>query len=87
MMGPWLIFQYLNGATLALFNGVPSSHTFCKFIELARVNILGVVPSLVKSWFLNSSLDDCNWDQIKLFSSTGEASDPEMMLWLMSRPG
>jgi len=85
MMGPWLLYQLLNGATIALFNGISSTKPFCKFVEQAGVTILGVIPSLVKHWHSNDTVDGCNWNKIKCFSSTGEASDPVSMLWLMSR--
>jgi acetyl-CoA synthetase len=85
MMGPWLIFQLMNGASLALFSGLSSNHDFCKFIADARVNMLGVVPSMVKAWQASNATAGCDWSNIRRFSSTGEASDPQNMLWLMSR--
>lgn len=85
MMGPWLMFQLMNGATIALFNGTTSTAGFCKFIELAEVSLLGVIPSLVKAWHANNTTKDCSWDKVRRYSSTGEASDARSMLWLMSR--
>ncbi|CAM9241710.1 unnamed protein product, partial [Ectocarpus fasciculatus] len=85
MMGPWLIFQLINGAALALFNGLSSNHDFCKFIADARVSMLGVIPSLVRAWEASNATSGCDWSCIRRFASTGEASDPENMLWLMSR--
>ncbi len=84
MMGPWLIFASLiNGATMALFDGRPTTLDFLRFITEAKVSILGLVPALVRSWRAeNSNLD---LRGIRLFSSTGEASNPEDYLWLMSR--
>jgi acetyl-CoA synthetase len=85
MMGPWLLFQMINGATIALFGGVTSTHPFCKFVERANVSMLGVVPSLVKAWEAADATAGCDWSCVKKFSSSGEASDPMSMLWLMSR--
>ena len=85
MMGPWLLFQLINGATLALFNGITSTKDFCRFVEQAEVNMLGVVPSLVKSWRALQGPWDYDWSKVGRFSSTGEASDPTTMHWLMSR--
>lgn len=85
MMGPWLLFQLINGATIALFGGVTSTDLFCKFVEEAKVNMLGVVPSLVKSWWALNATEKCDWSCVTRFSSSGEASDPTAMLWLMSR--
>ena len=45
MMGPWLIYQLINGATLALYTGVSTTPGFCEFIDSAKVNMLGVVRS------------------------------------------
>ena len=47
--------------------------------------MLGVVPSLVKAWQASNATSGCDWSFIRRFSSTGEASDPQNMLWLMSR--
>ncbi|CAI5505057.1 unnamed protein product, partial [Closterium sp. Naga37s-1] len=86
MMGPWLLFAaLLNGATVALYNGSPLTHGFARFVQDARVTVLGVVPSLVRSWKASGCTDACDWSHIRLFSSTGEASLPSDYLWLMSR--
>lgn len=88
MMGPWLLFQLINGATVGLFNGVTSTEGFCQFVEEAEISMLGVVPSLVKSWQARNATQNCDWSKVRKFSSTGEASDPLVYLWLMSRvPG
>lgn len=88
MMGPWLLFQMINGGSIALFGGVTSTHLFCKFVEEANVSMLGVVPSLVKAWHSSNATEHCDWSCVDKFSSSGEASDPHAMLWLMSRsPG
>mmetsp|Transcript_939 Transcript_939/g.1995 ORF Transcript_939/g.1995 Transcript_939/m.1995 type:complete len:761 (-) Transcript_939:1777-4059(-) len=88
MMGPWLLFQLINGATICLFNGIPSTKAFCEFVDESETSMLGVVPSLVKSWRARNATENCDWSNIKRFSSTGEASDPTDALWLISRvPG
>lgn len=88
MMGPWLLFQMINGATIALFGGVTSTDLFCKFVEKAKVSMLGVVPSLVKAWQATDATANCDWSCVEKYSSSGEASDPNAMHWLMSRsPG
>eukprot|EP00529_Nitzschia_sp_RCC80_P010397 CAMPEP_0113453738 /NCGR_PEP_ID=MMETSP0014_2-20120614/7507_1 /TAXON_ID=2857 /ORGANISM="Nitzschia sp." /LENGTH=788 /DNA_ID=CAMNT_0000345131 /DNA_START=34 /DNA_END=2400 /DNA_ORIENTATION=+ /assembly_acc=CAM_ASM_000159 len=88
MMGPWLLFQLINGATIALFNGITSTEGFCQFVDEANISMVGVVPSLVKAWRTKNATDGCDWSKVRRFSSTGEASDPETYLWLMSRvPG
>ena len=88
MMGPWLLFQLINGATLGIFNGVTSTDAFCQFVEEAKISMVGVIPSLVKAWQARNATKDCDWSCVRRFSSTGEASDPENYLWLMSRvPG
>lgn len=88
MMGPWLIYAALiNRATLALYYGAPTGRAFCEFIEDAKVNMLGVVPSLVKTWRNARCVEGLDWSAIKAFSSTGECSNPDDMLYLMSRAG
>jgi acetyl-CoA synthetase len=86
MMGPWLIFASLiNRATMALFYDAPTGRGFCEFVQNAGVTMLGVVPSLVKTWRAGDVTRGLDWSKVRLFSSTGECSNEEDMLWLMSR--
>ena len=88
MMGPWLIFASLiNKATIALFYGAPTGRPFGEFVRNAGVNMLGVVPSMVKRWLETGCMQGLDWSSIKLFSSTGESSNPQDYLWLMARAG
>ena len=88
MMGPWLVYQLINGATLGIFNGITSTDAFCQFIEEAEISMVGVIPSLVKAWQAKNATEKCDWSRVRRFSSTGEASDPANYLWLASRvPG
>ena len=88
MMGPWLIYaSLLNGATIALYEGIPSGSDFCRFVEKAEVTMLGVVPSLVRAWKNGNATQGVDWSSIRAFSSTGEASNPEEMHWLMAQAG
>ena len=88
MMGPWLIFAGLmNRATVALFDGHPASTPFVNFVESAGVTVLGVIPSLVSAWSSTRVWDRADWSKVRLFSSTGECSQPEQMLVLMARSG
>ncbi len=86
MMGPWLIFaSFLNGATMALYDGSPASEGFARFVREAGVTVLGVIPSLVRAWRRGGFVGENDWRSVRLFSSTGEASNQEDYLWLMSR--
>ncbi|MDH3198325.1 MAG: AMP-binding protein, partial [Candidatus Krumholzibacteria bacterium] len=88
MMGPWLVFASLvNRAVMALYYGAPNTRGFCAFVQDAGVNMLGVVPSLVKAWRGGDMTRGLDWSAIKAFSSTGEASNPDDYLWLMARAG
>ncbi len=88
MMGPWLVYASLiNDATMALTDAVPTSGPFCEFVQNSNVTMLGLVPSLVSAWRGQDCVAELDWSQIKVFSSTGECSNPEDMLWLMSRAG
>lgn len=88
MMGPWLIFASLiNQSSMALFYGAPTGNAFAKFVQDAGVTILGVIPSMVKRWKQAESLKGVDWSKIKLFSSTGESSNPQDYLWLMAQGG
>ncbi len=88
MMGPWLIYaSLLNGAAIALYDGSPLERGFVELVQAARVTMLGVVPSLVRAWRRSGVVDGADWSHIRCFSSTGEASNPDDMLWLMARAG
>lgn len=85
MMGPWLIFAALiNKATIAIYNEAPKDRGFGEFVQNAKVTMLGVVPTLVSSWRQTHCMENLDWSAIKVFSSTGECSNAEDMLYLMS---
>ena len=88
MMGPWLIYASLiNKATIALYDGVPTGRDFGVFVQKAQVSMLGVVPTLVRAWKNTDCMHGLDWHAIRAFSSTGECSNPEEMLYLMSLAG
>jgi acetyl-CoA synthetase len=88
MMGPWLVFaSLLNRATMGLYYGPPTGTGFGRFVEQAKATMLGVVPSLVRAWHSTDCLRGVDWHRIKVFSSTGECSQPDDMRWLMSLAG
>ncbi|XP_004299255.1 PREDICTED: probable acyl-activating enzyme 17, peroxisomal [Fragaria vesca subsp. vesca] len=88
MMGPWLVYaSLLNGASIALYNGSPLGPGFSKFVQDAKVTMLGVIPSIVRTWKSTNSTSGYDWSAIRCFSSTGEASNVDEYLWLMGRAG
>jgi acetyl-CoA synthetase len=88
MMGPWLIYaSLLNGAAMALYQGSPLTRGFGEFVRDTGVTMLGVVPSLVKTWKNSDCMSGLDWSAIRCFSSTGEASNAAEMHWLMARAG
>ena len=88
MMGPWLIYASLvNQATLALYDGGTAQRGFGSFIEKEKVSVLGLVPSIVKSWKESKCMEGLNWSAIKCFSSTGECSNAQDYLYLMALAG
>ena len=89
MMGPWLIYASLiNKAAIALYDGgSPTGRDFGVFVQNAKVSMLGVVPTLVRAWKNTGCMHGLDWHAIRAFSSTGECSNPEEMLYLMSLAG
>jgi acetyl-CoA synthetase len=88
MMGPWLIYaSLLNRATMALFTDAPHLRAFGEFVAAARVTVLGLVPSIVKSWRTDDRMLGLDWSAIKCFGSTGEASNATDYLYLMMLAG
>ncbi|WP_417734923.1 AMP-binding protein [Rosistilla oblonga] len=88
MMGPWLIFSALmNRASMGLYYGSPTGAEFCRFVQDARTTMLGVIPSLVKTWRAADAAQGLDWSSIELFSTTGECSAADDMRWLMEQAG
>jgi acetyl-CoA synthetase len=88
MMGPWLIYASLvNRATMALYYGAPTGRDFGQFVQQAGVNLLGVVPSLVRAWRASACMEGLDWSRVRTFSSTGECSNAQDMLYLMYLAG
>ncbi|CAK9330025.1 unnamed protein product [Citrullus colocynthis] len=86
MMGPWLVYaSLLNKACMALYNGSPLSSGFVKFVQDAKTTMLGVIPSIVRSWKSTNCTSGYDWSSIRCFASTGEASSVDEYLWLMGR--
>ena len=83
MMGPWLIFASLiNRATIALYEDAPMGAGFGEFVQDAKVTMLGVVPTIVKAWQSKGEMKQFDWSKIKVFSSTGESSQSDTMVYL-----
>lgn len=83
MMGPWLIFATLiNRGTIAVYDDAPMGSGFGAFVESAKVNVLGVIPSLVRVWRQSGCNEPYDWSSIKTYSSTGEASNADDMFYL-----
>ncbi len=88
MMGPWLIYAtLLNRATIALSSQIPTSVEFCQFVTNVGVNVLGVVPALVRAWRSTSEIEVLDWSSVRVLTSTGEASNADDMRWLMRLTG
>lgn len=88
MLGPWLIFAALiNDAAMALYDDVPTGRGFIEFVRDAGVTVLGLVPSIVAAWRASSLLADSGWTDLRVLSSSGEASDPEDYAWLIDTAG
>lgn len=88
MMGPWLIFASLiNKATIGLYEDAPMGEGFGKFVQNAQVNMLGVVPTIVKSWRATGDMEAFDWSAVQVFSSTGESSQCDDMVYLSSLAG
>ncbi len=88
MMGPWLIFASLiNRATIAIYEDAPMGQGFGQFVQDAQVNMLGVVPTIVKAWQATGEMEPFDWSRIHVFSSTGESSQRDEMVYLSALAG
>jgi acetyl-CoA synthetase len=88
MMGPWLIFaSLLNKAAIAIYDDAPMGPEFGQFVSDAKVTMLGVVPTIVKAWRASQCMEELDWSSIRCFSSTGEASTADDMVYLSQLAG
>ena len=88
MMGPWLIYAaFLNRATMALYYGTPTERGFGEFVQAARITMLGVIPSMVRTWRSTGCMEGVDFSAIRAFSATGECSNAEDMHYLMALAG
>jgi acetyl-CoA synthetase len=88
MMGPWLIFaSLLNHSAMGLWRGAPVGPAFGRFVQECGATLLGVIPTLVKTWRKTDSFHGCDLSRIRAFSSTGECSNADDMRWLMAQAG
>ncbi|MEN8234442.1 MAG: AMP-binding protein [Actinomycetota bacterium] len=88
MLGPWLIYVALiNDATMALYDDAPTGRGFVDFVGEAGVTVLGLVPSIVAAWRSSGALEGAGWTDVRVLSSSGEASVPEDYAWLMEAAG
>lgn len=87
MMGPWLIYAtFVNQATMFLYQGVPTTEHFVRSADRAGVTIFGVVPAIVRAW-LQQGIAPRSLPKVRVWSSTGEASNAHDYLYLMSLAG
>ncbi|KAJ4823577.1 putative acyl-activating enzyme 17, peroxisomal, partial [Turnera subulata] len=54
-------------------------------LQDAGVTMLGVIPSIVRTWKTANCTAGYDWSAIRCFGSTGEASSVDEYLWLMGR--
>ena len=88
MMGPWLIYaSLLNEAAMALYPDAPTTPDFIEYVHDAGVTMLGTVPSIVSAWREAGALERGDWTDVRVISSTGEASNPDDYGWLMRAAG
>ena len=88
MLGPWLIYATLiNGAAMALYDDAPTGRGFVDFVRESGVTVLGLVPSIVAVWRSTDALNGAGWTDVRVLSSSGEASVPDDYAWLMKAAG
>ena len=88
MMGPWLIYAaFLNRATMALYYGKATERDFGEFVQAAGITMLGIIPSMVRTWRSTGCMEGIDFSAIRAFSTTGECSNPEDMHYLMALAG
>jgi acetyl-CoA synthetase len=92
MMGPWEVIGALsNGGTVCLMEGAidyPSKTRLWKFIEEAKVNVLGISPTVIRA--LKGTDDDVrafDFSSLRILASTGEPWDVENWMWYFDRIG
>jgi acetyl-CoA synthetase len=72
---------------MALYNDAPTGRGFVEFVRQSGVTMLGTVPSIVAAWRTSGVLSPGDWSDVKVLSSTGEASNPSDSVWVMEAAG
>ncbi|MCU1461297.1 MAG: acsA [Acidimicrobiales bacterium] len=87
IMGPWEVTAALaNGATLALFEGVPDwpePDRLWAFVERHRVTILGISPTLIRALMPHGDEPVTKHDlsRLRVLASTGEPWNEDPWRW------
>ena len=87
MMGPWLIYAaFLNpGDHGALLWQAPTERDFGEFVQAAGITMLGVIPSMVRTWRSTGCMEGIDFSAIPGLSVLlGSAPIAEDMHYLMA---
>jgi acetyl-CoA synthetase len=93
MMGPWAICGTLTlGATLVLFDGVPDypgPTRLWSVVDVHRVSILGVAPTVVRSLMRHGDGPPAAHDlsSLRILGSSGEPWNDDPWLWFLEKVG
>jgi len=81
MMGPWAVLgTLLLGSRMAIYEGYPDLDRIVEFVREARVEILGLSASLVRSY--KRERPSPPRIEVKAAGNTGEPIDPDSWVWL-----
>jgi len=86
MMGPWAVLgTLLTGARLAMYEGYPDLGGIVEFTRRARVDVLGLSASLVRSY--KRERPEPPRIEVRAAGNTGEPIDPDSWAWLFRAIG
>ncbi|MFZ4763261.1 MAG: AMP-binding protein [Alphaproteobacteria bacterium] len=85
MMSFWgVVAAHFNGSAYALYGGAVTRKGFGRFIEEAKINVVGLVPAIADAWNNGDVMRGLDFSSVECFSSSGSPSNSASYFYLMS---
>lgn len=88
IMEPIIVWgSLMRGATVVAFDGAPHGREFWDTMRAARVTVLGVSPTLVRSLMAQHAVPEEPMPDLRILASSGEPWTDDAFLWFFDHVG
>lgn len=88
IMEPIIVWgSLLRGSTVVAFDGVPYGQDFWDIMRAARVTVLGVSPTLIRSLMAQHATPSTPLPDLRILASSGEPWTDDAFLWFFEHVG